>query len=71
MIDCLPAEPANTYQTITKGFASVGYKTQVQPLSHFQEDYGLKADGDEEESESAEEEDDGETDESGSEGSED
>jgi len=38
-----------------KGFESEGFKTQVQTLSHFQEAYGLEADGDEE-GESAEEE---------------
>lgn len=38
-----------------KGFESEGFKTQVQPLSHFQEAYGLEADG-EEEGESTEEE---------------
>lgn len=43
-------------QTLLKGFESEGFKTQVQPLSHFQEAYGLEADGDEE-GESAEEDD--------------
>jgi hypothetical protein len=37
-----------------KGFKSEGFKTQVQPLSHFQEAYGLEAD--DEEGESADEE---------------
>lgn len=34
-------------QTLVKGFESEGFKTKVQPLSHFQEAYGLEADGDE------------------------
>ena len=38
-----------------KGFEAEGFKTQVQPLSHFQEAYGLEVDGDEE-GESADEE---------------
>lgn len=53
-------------QTITAGFQSEGFKTQVQPLSHFQEDYGLKADGEEEdELEEESEEYDGASDQSG------
>jgi hypothetical protein len=52
-------------QTITAGFQSEGFKTEVQPLSHFQEDYGLKADGEEEELEEEYEEYDGASDESG------
>lgn len=50
-----------------KGFAASGFKTQVQPLSHFQADYGLAADEDEAEGDS---EDDAETDESGESGEE-
>lgn len=30
-----------------KGFTESGFKTQVQPLSAFQESYGLEADADE------------------------
>ncbi|KAI9889816.1 MAG: hypothetical protein M1814_004918 [Vezdaea aestivalis] len=36
---------------ITEGFNREGFNTQVQPLSHFQDDYGLKGQGDEEEGE--------------------
>ena len=38
-----------------KAFAATGFKTQVQPLSHFQADYGLAADEDEDEDESEDE----------------
>ena len=34
---------------MVKALSVMGYKTQVQPLSHFYDDYGLKADDDEEE----------------------
>lgn len=47
---------------MVKTLATAGYKTQVQTLTHFYDDYGLKADEDEEE----EEEDDDEDMESGS-----
>ncbi len=40
-----------------KGFSKLGFKTQVQPLSSFQESYGLEADGDEEQDEEDEDED--------------
>jgi hypothetical protein len=40
-----------------KGFTDSGFKTQVQPLSHFQADYGLGADEDEAEDETEEDED--------------
>lgn len=43
------------YQNIVKAFAATGFKTQVQPLSHFQADYGLAADEDEDEDESEDE----------------
>ena len=43
-----------------KGFTESGFKTQVQPLSHFQADYGLAANEDEAE-EGSDEEDDAET----------
>jgi hypothetical protein len=39
-----------------KGFTESGFKTQVQPLSHFQEDYGLAAGSDDEEDEDDEDE---------------
>ena len=44
-----------------KGFTDSGFKTQVQPLSHFQTDYGLTADEDEADEESEEDDDDAET----------
>lgn len=34
-------------QGIVKGFTDYGFKTQVQPLSSFQESYGMEADEDE------------------------
>ncbi len=40
---------ANGKQGLVKGFSELGFKTQVQPLSSFQETYGLEADGDEDE----------------------
>jgi hypothetical protein len=43
---------------------AMGYKTQVQPLSYFHDDYGLEGDDGEEESE---EDDEGDDDASGSE----
>lgn len=51
---------------IEKGFQSEGFAPQVQPLTHFQDDYGLKvgdgsddaADEDEEDDDDDEEEDD-------------
>ncbi|KAL2007047.1 hypothetical protein VTN00DRAFT_8485 [Thermoascus crustaceus] len=52
-------------ETIKKGLESSGFKPEVQPLNHFEDDYGLKLDGDEEEE--SEEEDDDEEYESGSE----
>lgn len=47
-------------QGIVKGFTDSGFKTQVQPLSAFQESYGLEADdeggnGDEDEEADSEE----------------
>jgi hypothetical protein len=44
-----------------KGFTDSGFKTQVQPLSHFQTDYGLAADEDEAEEDTDEEGEDAET----------
>jgi ABC-type Zn2+ transport system substrate-binding protein/surface adhesin len=43
---------------MVKALSAMGYKTQVQPLSHFYNDYGLKAD--EEGEEEDEEDEDGE-----------
>lgn len=52
---------------MVKALSAKGYKTQVQALSHFHEDYGLKGDGEEEE----EDEDEGDySDEEGSSGDE-
>lgn len=55
-------------QGIRQRFSDAGFKTQVQPLAYFQDDYGLKGDG-EDEPESEEEEEEG--DEMDGEGSED
>lgn len=38
----------NTKQGIVKGFTDTGFKAQSQPLSAFQESYGLEGDEDEE-----------------------
>lgn len=43
---------------MVKALGTAGYKTQVQPLSHFYDDYGLKADEDEGEEEEEEDDDD-------------
>lgn len=42
---------------MVKALSSVGYKTQAQTLSHFYDDYGLKADGEDGEEEEEDEED--------------
>jgi hypothetical protein len=44
-------------QGIVKGFTDSGFKTQVQPLSAFQESYGLEADEDEGQDDDEEDED--------------
>lgn len=61
-------------QPIDKALKTMGYKTQIQPLSHFHDDYGFEAvDGedddvdDSDESEGSEEGSSDEDDESGSE----
>ena len=41
---------------MVKALGTAGYKTQVQTLTHFYEDYGLKADEEEEEEEDDEDE---------------
>jgi hypothetical protein len=46
-----------------KGFTESGFKTQVQPLSAFQESYGLEADDEEGGSDDDEDDDEGEDDE--------
>jgi len=47
-------------EKIEKALSEMGYKTQVQPLSHFYDDYGLKADEDGEEEDDDDEDDDDE-----------
>ena len=47
-------------QSIVKSLSNAGYKTQVQPLSHFYDDYGLK--GDDEDEDEADEDEEGEED---------
>ncbi|KAL1840370.1 hypothetical protein VTJ49DRAFT_543 [Mycothermus thermophilus] len=54
-------------ETIAKALTDAGYKTQIQPLSHFYDDYGFKLEGEEDE----EEDDDDEEDEDEEDGSED
>ncbi|KAK4238493.1 Presequence protease 1, chloroplastic/mitochondrial [Achaetomium macrosporum] len=57
VVTCAPIMEEN----MVKALAAAGYKTQVQPLSHFYDDYGLKAgedDGEEEEDDKDEEEED-------------
>jgi Zn-dependent M16 (insulinase) family peptidase len=48
----------NPYQNVVKALSAVGYKTQVQPLSHFYDDYGLHVEGEEGEGEEDEADDD-------------
>ncbi|KAH6636872.1 Metalloenzyme, LuxS/M16 peptidase-like protein [Chaetomium tenue] len=64
VVTCAPIMEEN----MVKALGTAGYKTQVQTLSHFHNDYGLKADEEEEEEE--EEDDEDEEMEDGSEGSE-
>ena len=45
---------------MVKALGAAGYKTQVQTLSHFYDDYGLKADEEDEEEEEEEEDDEDE-----------
>ncbi|CZR67502.1 related to metalloprotease 1 [Phialocephala subalpina] len=56
---------------IVKGFKELGFKTQVQPLSAFQESYGLEADEDEGQDDEEEETEDGSEGESGEDSEED
>ncbi|GAB1314124.1 Peptidase M16 inactive domain-containing protein [Madurella fahalii] len=53
VVTCAPIMEEN----MVKALSSVGYKTQVQTLSHFYDDYGLKADEDDDEEEEEDEED--------------
>ncbi|KAK4156343.1 Presequence protease 1, chloroplastic/mitochondrial [Chaetomidium leptoderma] len=65
VVTCAPIMEEN----IVKALAAAKYKTQVQTLSHFYDDYGLKADeedGEEEEEEEEDDEDDEDDDEDGS-----
>ena len=55
----------NMVQTLSER----GYKTQVQTLSHFYDDYGLKADDEDGEEEDDDEEEEGDLDADMSEGS--
>ena len=54
------AETDVSKQNILKTLAAAGYKTQVQTLSHFYDDYGLKADEEEGEGEEDDDEEDDE-----------
>ncbi|KAK3900955.1 Presequence protease 1, chloroplastic/mitochondrial [Staphylotrichum tortipilum] len=67
VVTCAPIMEEN----IVKALATAGYKTQVQTLSHFYDDYGLKADEEDEEEEEEEDDEDEDmedgSDESGSE----
>ncbi|KAL2197351.1 Metalloenzyme, LuxS/M16 peptidase-like protein [Corynascus similis CBS 632.67] len=65
VVTCAPIMEEN----IVKALETAGYKTQVQTLSHFYDDYGLKGDEDDEEEEDDEDDEDDEYDED--EGSED
>ncbi|KAK4032931.1 Metalloenzyme, LuxS/M16 peptidase-like protein [Parachaetomium inaequale] len=54
VVTCAPIMEEN----MVKALGAAGYKTQVQTLSHFSDDYGLEADEEEEEEEEDEEDDD-------------
>lgn len=54
VVTCAPIMEEN----MVKNLEAIGYKTQVQPLTHFYDDYGLKADEDEEEEEEEEDDED-------------
>ncbi|KAK3328009.1 Metalloenzyme, LuxS/M16 peptidase-like protein [Cercophora scortea] len=47
VVTCAPIMEEN----MVKVLSAMGYKTQVQPLSHFYDDYGFKLEGEEEEEE--------------------
>ncbi|OHW91611.1 peptidase m16 inactive domain-containing protein [Colletotrichum incanum] len=64
VVTCAPILQEN----IEKAFKEMGYKTEVQQLAHFHDDYGLKGDDDEEELEDDEDEDEEEDDDDDSEG---
>lgn len=55
-------------QTIKQGFETSGFTPTVQPLKEFEDDYGLKVGGEEEDEDDDDDDEDSET---GSEGSED
>jgi hypothetical protein len=46
----------NVIQNMVKALGTAGYKTQVQTLSHYHNDYGLEANEEEEEEEEDEDE---------------
>ncbi len=54
---------------MVKTLAAAGYKTQVQTLTHFYDDYGLKGDEEEEDEEEDDDDDDDDEMEDGSEAS--
>ncbi|KAL2257247.1 hypothetical protein VTK26DRAFT_445 [Humicola hyalothermophila] len=54
VVTCAPIMEEN----IVKALSNAGYKTQVQKLSHFYDDYGLKVDGEDEEEEEEDEDED-------------
>ncbi|KAH6845408.1 Metalloenzyme, LuxS/M16 peptidase-like protein [Chaetomium sp. MPI-CAGE-AT-0009] len=62
VVTCAPIMEEN----MVKALGTAGYKTQVQTLSHFYNDYGLEADEEEEEEEEEEDEDEDEDMEDGS-----
>ncbi|KAG7288803.1 hypothetical protein NEMBOFW57_005161 [Staphylotrichum longicolle] len=62
VVTCAPIMEEN----MVKALAAAGYKTQVQTLSHFYDDYGLKADDEDEEEEEEEDEDEDDDGEEGS-----
>ncbi|KAJ9143690.1 Zinc metalloprotease [Pleurostoma richardsiae] len=56
VVTCAPIMQEN----MEKAFKAMGYDTQVQPLTHFYDDYGLKGPEDEEEDEDMEDDEDDE-----------
>ena len=50
-------------QNMKNGFEADGFKVEIQPLSFFQDDYGLKVDGDDDDDDEEDEMLDGEEDE--------
>ncbi|KAK4137936.1 hypothetical protein BT67DRAFT_372256 [Trichocladium antarcticum] len=56
VVTCAPIMEENMIETLT----AAGYKTQVQTLAHFYDDYGLAKDGDDEEEDDDEDDEDDE-----------